>query len=147
MTLTSRAGDVFDSQTGILSIPQDVVGARTYTDVQITVSKVIELGEAPSLGNEDTYDVLTNRLKIPLVRAAGIEYFNVSVLVCAVLKVGAYKINAITIQSSGFINQKNALAQLRPQNFYDEATAYADFIQDGSCAVVTHSLLYDRNKP
>ena len=41
MTLTSRAGDVFDSQMGILSIPQDVVGARAYTDVQITVSKVI----------------------------------------------------------------------------------------------------------
>ena len=112
MTLTSRAGDVFDSQTGILSIPQDVVGARAYTDVQITVSKVIELGDAPSLGNEDTYDVLSNRLQIPLVRAAGVEYFNVSVLVAAVLKVGAYKINPIAIQGSGFTDRKNAVAQL-----------------------------------
>lgn len=147
MTLSSRAGDVFDSQTGVLSIPQVVVGAKTYTDVQITVSKVMELGYPPSFGNVDTYDVSTNRLQIPSVMVSGFEYFNVSVLVGEVLRVGSYKINPIAVQSSSFINRKNAVAQVGAQNFFYDATAYADFFQEGSYSVVTHSLLYDRNNP
>lgn len=144
---SSWAEDIFDPTTGILTIPQITVGQITYTDVKITVGSLLSIGVAPANGVNDIYDSKKNQLQIPLVNSAGIRYFNVSITVGTIISIGGSKINVIPVSSTSFDNRKIAAAAIGPQSLSFTAIAYADFFQDETYSMVTHSLIYDVNNP
>jgi uncharacterized protein (TIGR01370 family) len=80
--------DVYSSATNQLSIPAVLVGRTVYSNVIVTVDKVLQVGSAPASRALDTYDAATNQLFIPAVAVGASTYYNVLVTAGQVLSVG-----------------------------------------------------------
>ena len=143
MSQACWAEDSFDTKTGILTITQIKVGSVTYSDVKVTVDGIISIGAAPASGADDSYDLNTKQLQMPVVSASGIRYYNVLIKVGNIISVGSSKVIPIPVLSTSFQNKKTVIASLGPQNLSADAIAYADFFQDGTYSVVTHTLDYN----
>ena len=83
-----QAADRFNPINNQLTIPQVVVEDTVYTNVVITVAKVISLNGGVPVNNFDTFNVQNNQLSIPLVYVGDVEYTNVVINVGEILKVG-----------------------------------------------------------
>jgi hypothetical protein len=81
--------DVYDVQTGVLTIPSVLVGTTYYKDVQITLGSLVSVGTAHGVsGAFDTYRVETNELFVPVVRVGSSLYYNVVVTVGSLINYG-----------------------------------------------------------
>ena len=63
----ARAVDTYNPANGQLNIPFVTVGDTTYTNVIVSVGKVISVGSAPGFGSNDYYDLINGQLTIPCV--------------------------------------------------------------------------------
>ena len=83
---TSNAVDIYDGSK--LFIPFVFVGPTIYSDVQVTVGKIISVANGKANPIYDRYDPATNQLSIPAVKVGGTTYTNVTIEVGSVLAVG-----------------------------------------------------------
>lgn len=86
LTKTSLASDVFDGTN--LKIPVITIGDTTYTNVQVTLGKVISI-YGKSVGNSDSYNSSNNQLSIPYVYANNNIYTDVIIEIGKVVSVGS----------------------------------------------------------
>ena len=85
----AQAADTYDATKSTLTIPVLKVGETYYSDVIITLGKVVSVGSASSSYlSYDTYTAASNQLAIPYVTVASITYYNVVITVGNVLSVG-----------------------------------------------------------
>lgn len=100
-SLPSLAADTYNSSKSTLTIPLVKVGSTYYSDVEITLGKVLSVGTAGSNDpSYDTYDASTNQLTIPVVNSGSSTYYNVVVTVGKVLKTGSSCATAAACTSS-----------------------------------------------
>ena len=86
----AEAADTYDSSKSTLTIPLVKAGSTYYSDVEITLGKVVSVGTQSSNAlSYDTYDSSTNQLTIPIVTSGSSTYYNVVVTVGKVLKTGS----------------------------------------------------------
>ena len=86
---SAQAADTYDATKSTLTIPLVKVGEAYYSDVIITLGKVVSVGSASSSYlSYDTYTAASNQLAIPQVIVGGITYYNAVVTVGNVLSVG-----------------------------------------------------------
>lgn len=107
-----KAADVYDSNTGILSITKVAVGDTLYYKVLVTIDQVISIG---SYGTDsyDTYESSKNLLTIPVVTVGSATYYNVSVTIRSVISIGS--------SCTGITNCTNSL-YTAPASFADNIT-------------------------
>lgn len=107
-----KAADVYDSNTGILSISKVAVGDTLYSKVLVTIDQVISIG---SYGTDsyDTYESSKNLLTIPVVTVGSATYYNVSVTIRSVISIGS--------SCTGITNCTNSL-YTAPASFADNIT-------------------------
>ena len=74
---TSNAVDIYDGSK--LFIPFVFVGPTIYSDVQVTVGKIISVANGKANPIYDRYDPATNQLSIPAVKVGGTTYTNVTI--------------------------------------------------------------------
>jgi hypothetical protein len=87
--LNAHAADTYDATKSTLTIPVLRVGETYYSDVTITLGKVMSVGSvSSSYLSYDTYTAASNQLAIPQVTVGSITYYNVVVTVGNVLSVG-----------------------------------------------------------
>ena len=82
------AVDTFNPANGQLTIPQVIVGNVTYSNIVITVGKVISIGILPSTSTYDTFDVATGQLSIASVIVEEKIYYAVVITVGNVISIG-----------------------------------------------------------
>ena len=155
----AQAANTYDSTKSTLTIPVLKVGETYYSDVIITLGKVVSVGSASSSYlSYDTYTAASNQLAIPQVTVASITYYNVVVTVGNVLSVGGTCASlaactssstssdsiyygpatyATTIQTSyapGTLSSASALTNRSRYLFSDSATqsTSASYLQVGS---------------
>ena len=155
----AQAADTYDATKSTLTIPVLKVGETYYSDVIITLGKVVSVGSASSSYlSYDTYTAASNQLAIPYVTVASITYYNVVVTVGNVLSVGGTCASlaactssstssdsiyygpatyATTIQTSyapGALSSASALTNRSRYLFSDSATqsTSASYLQVGS---------------
>jgi hypothetical protein len=88
-SLPLYAADTYDSSKSTLTIPLVKVGSTYYSNVEVTLGKVLSVGTQSSNAlSYDTYDSSTNQLTIPIVNSGSSTYYNVVVTVGKVLKTG-----------------------------------------------------------
>ena len=80
--------DSYNPTNGQLSIPSVSVGPTSYTNVVVTLGKVLEIGNFPAVGANDTYSPTSGILTIPSVVVGNQTYFNVSVTIGQIISVG-----------------------------------------------------------
>jgi uncharacterized protein (TIGR01370 family) len=80
--------DVYSASTNQLSIPAVLVGNTVYSNVVVTVDKVLQVGASPAGKAIDVYDPVSNQLFIPVVAVGAESYYNVAITVGNVLSVG-----------------------------------------------------------
>jgi len=83
---TTAQADSYDAASNQLSIPLVLVGDTLYSNVLITVGKVLYVGGGAPFSAYDSYS--GNQLAIPSVTVGAATYTNVGVTVASVLKVG-----------------------------------------------------------
>jgi hypothetical protein len=88
LALPQAHADTYDAASNRLSIPAVLVGSTFYTDVQVTVAKVLYVGSGAPVSAYDTYIEASNQLSVPSVTVGGTAYTNVLVNVGEVLSVG-----------------------------------------------------------
>lgn len=87
-TSVAWAADVYNPDNNQLTIASVDVAGTTYTNVVVTVGKVLSVkGGIPS-GVSDSYNVALNQLTIPAVQVGSTTYTNVVITVGQVLSVG-----------------------------------------------------------
>ena len=85
----AQAADTYDATKSTLTISVVKVGETYYSDVIITLGKVVSVGSASSSYlSYDTYTATSNQLAIPQVTVGSTTYYNVVVTVGGVLSVG-----------------------------------------------------------
>ncbi len=157
-----HATDSFNPTTGVLAIPSVQLGATQYSNVTVKIGtySIVSVGNASTaaVAVADTFNPQTNRLSIVGVNVNGVVYGNVIVQLGAdysVQSVGGSSplpTPPIAVKASSYLNKAAAAAtvgsQLLPQEVaLGNAVAYADFFQDGSYSMVTHSLEYNVQDP
>ena len=83
------AVDAYNPANGQLNIPFVTVGDTTYTNVIVSVGKVISVGSAPGFGTNDYYDLINGQLTIPSVILGAETYYNVVATLEKVISVGS----------------------------------------------------------
>jgi hypothetical protein len=100
-SLPLYAADTYDTSKSTLTIPLVKVGNTYYSDVEITLGKVVSVGTVGSNDpSYDTYDASTNQLSIPVVTSGNATYYNVVVTLGKVLKTGSRCATAAACSSS-----------------------------------------------
>ncbi len=82
------ASDVYNPATNQLRIQSVMVSDSTYSDVVITVGKVVSIAGGQPKGTVDTYNALLNQLTVPSVQVNNSTYTNVIITVDRVITVG-----------------------------------------------------------
>ncbi|MCG8336897.1 MAG: hypothetical protein MJE63_20515, partial [Proteobacteria bacterium] len=82
------AFDTYNPKNNQLSIPIVSVNSIIYSDVIVTIDKVIDIGSSASTTQYDLYDQVTNQLVIPSVKVGSSTYNNVVVTISSVLNIG-----------------------------------------------------------
>jgi hypothetical protein len=85
----AHAQDLYDPQTGQLSIPSLVIGNARYSNVVLTPASVLYVNRGNPGGSVDTYDPSTHTLSIPSVSFNGNTYTNVGITVGKVSSIGS----------------------------------------------------------
>ena len=83
--------DTYDAETNRLTIPSVLLGDTVYSNVVITVGRVLSVSGGTLAANYDVYDGDTNVLTIPSVNAYGANYSNVAITPGQVISVGGSK--------------------------------------------------------
>ena len=86
--IPAGAVDTYNPANGQLNIPFVTVGDTTYTNVIVSVGKVISVGSAPGFGSNDYYDLINGQLTIPSVSLGAETYYNVVATLEKVISVG-----------------------------------------------------------
>ena len=84
----SWALDSYNSSTGVLSIPYVALGNVLYSNVNITVDKILAAGTQAVADSYDTYNPVNNQLSIPSVQVGTAKYYNVVITVGQIISVG-----------------------------------------------------------
>ena len=87
-SINALALDNYNPANNQLTINQVAVGSVTYSNVVITVGKVISIGTTPSNLTYDTYDAATGQLSVSSVLVGGSTYNNVVVTVGSIISIG-----------------------------------------------------------
>ncbi|HWI81711.1 VCBS repeat-containing protein, partial [Ramlibacter sp.] len=150
--------DVYDASSNQLTIPAvQIAGtAVVYTNVVVDIgrARIVSSGAPAGTRRVNSYNPRTNRLSVPAALVGQQLYSNVLLQLGAdfrVLSVGAAlgaPGSPLPVQPSSYEQKIAAAAALGPQPMPAEvqsgnAVAFADFFQDGSWSMVTHSLEYD----
>jgi hypothetical protein len=85
---SAHAADVYTPSNNQLRVPLVEVSGRTYTDVLLTVDRVVHVWGGNPNGSIDTYNPALNQLSIPQVLVGTQKYTNVVITVGQVLSVG-----------------------------------------------------------
>ena len=146
LSLNCTATDRYNPQNRQLFIPSVQVDVNLYSNVVITVGDVLNVGNAPASTTYDIFNNNNNQLTIPAVTVGTSTYYNVTVTVASVISVG--ETVPISVLKSSYENKVSAGRFLGPQRIMGgDATAFADFLQNGSYTMVTMTLEYDPKKP
>lgn len=103
ITTVSWAADAYNPTTNQLTAANVSAFGTTYTQVVLTVDKVLSVGGGAPQSSVDTYDDRTNQLTIASVDVKGTTYTNVVITVGQVLNVGGTLLqtpNGLTCASS-----------------------------------------------
>jgi hypothetical protein len=163
---TARTADTYNPAFNQLTIPKLSAYGKTYTNVVITVGKVLSVNGPTVNIPFDSYDPATNRLTIVSVISNGSEYSNVIVTVNQVLGVAGV---FLPVAKTGYENKINYTQKFAAQygrlitpNIYDSppiaqfsdeqgfetrAIAYADFEHNGTLGAITISTRYTNAFP
>jgi hypothetical protein len=146
LAINCSATDTYNAQNRQLLIPTVKVDVNLYSNVVITVGDVLSVGNAPASSSYDSFNSNNNQLTIPSVTVGTSTYYNVTVTVASVLSVGTTV--PIPVLKSSYENKISAGRFLGPQEkMGNDATTFADFLQNGSYTLVTMTLEYDNKKP
>ena len=77
----SWALDSYNSSSGVLTIPYVALGNVLYSNVNITVDKILAAGTQAVADAYDTYNPVNNQLSIPSVQVGTAKYYNVLITV------------------------------------------------------------------
>lgn len=105
--LVASAGDTYDTSTSVLTIDSVAVGDTLYSNVRVTLSSLVRVGEQSVTNGYDTYNQSTNELSIPSVVVGASTYYNVVVKVGRVLSVGG-SCNGVSACYSALIGATNS---------------------------------------
>jgi len=152
------ASDTYNPVNGQLTIPIVRVGSTNYTNVVITVGKVLSVGTNPTPYAVDFYQAATNQLIIPIVNVGSNTFNNVVVNVGSVISIGGQMPTgspSSIVQASSYLNAKNIGIgpQTIPMNVIPQHPnmpelinggpyAFGDFFQDGTLAMIAASGIY-----
>jgi hypothetical protein len=113
------AGDIYDAESNVVTIPLVKVGDMFYTNVRASVDEVLSVGNFESVYTYDIYDAATNRLFIPSVNAYGTTFKNVLITVGDVHSVAS----GASLSSPHYSYVADAIPDLRHYyQFVDEGT-------------------------
>ena len=104
LSLPVHGADSFDGKT--LTVPKVFVGGTLYSDVQLTVGKVLSVEGGDARNIYDRYNTANNQLIIPSVAVGGNSYTNVTIEVGSVVSVGGIS----TTLSANFKNTTSLLS-------------------------------------
>ena len=79
--------DSYNPANGVLTISKVAVGDVLYSNVSITVDKVLTVGAQAVVDSYDTYNTVNNQLSIPSVQVGAEKYYNVVITVGKVISV------------------------------------------------------------
>jgi uncharacterized repeat protein (TIGR03803 family) len=86
---TSAYADTFNLSNKQLSIPSIVIGGATFTNMVVTVGKIVTAPSGTSAnGNEDSYDPQTGLLTVQTVTVGSATYHNAVVSVASLVSCG-----------------------------------------------------------
>jgi hypothetical protein len=97
--MPAHAVDIYDGNK--LFIPFVFVGPTLYSDVQVTVGKIISIANGKARDIYDSYNSTNNQLSIPSVKVGDKIYLNVTIEVGSVLAVGG---SAQTFQTEAYLS-------------------------------------------
>jgi hypothetical protein len=92
LAAATRAGavDTYDPATRQLTIPTLKIGAATYSDVVVSIARVVSGPSGTSAtGSVDSYDPASGELKVPEVFVGSIPYFNVVAAIGYLASIGS----------------------------------------------------------
>lgn len=104
VSLSAHAMDIFDGSK--LLIPNVFLGGTLYSDVQVTVGKVLSIEGGTANNIYDRYNPANNQLTIPSVKVGNVTYTNVTIEVGSVISAGGFS----TPIPSGFTNTSAVVA-------------------------------------
>jgi 6-phosphogluconolactonase (cycloisomerase 2 family) len=86
----THATDLYDAAGKVLTIPTLEIGSATYSDVKVTVGKIVTLpsGSFPN-DSVDRYDPVSGQLTVPSVELNNAIYYNAVVTVAALDSIGS----------------------------------------------------------
>lgn len=153
------AANSYDAATHTLNLSAVRLSGTgtTYTDVVVEPGnyRIVSAGAAPATAAASRYVPASRRLSLPAVTVNGTSFGNVLLELGAdmrVLSVGGGSTQTANVPreaaDSSYANKVAAAAELGAQELPGEvlqgnAVAFADFFQDGSLGMVTHTLEYD----
>jgi hypothetical protein len=158
----AEGADSYNPATSVLTIPQVRIAGSTTVYVNVVLglgsSKVISSGSPSTLPAIDTFVPSTNRLSIPLMTSGGGSYGNILLELAPdarVISIGGTTVQTspapITVLPSSYENKMLGASlgsQPLPQEvLVSNSVAFADFFQDGSLSMVTHTLDYSASDP
>ncbi len=86
---SAHAADTFDLSNRHLTIPSIVIGGATYTNMVVTVGKIVSAPSGTSAnGSEDSYDPQTSLLTVQTVIVGSATYHNAVVSVASLVSCG-----------------------------------------------------------
>jgi len=80
--------DYYNSASGVLTISQVAVGDVLYSNVNITVDKILASSTQVVADSYDTYNPVNNQLSIPSVQVGSAKYYNVVITVGQIISFG-----------------------------------------------------------
>jgi hypothetical protein len=86
---SASAVDLYDTANRQLTIPSLQIGLQQYSNVVLTVGKVVSPPSGASPNGQDTYDPVTGYLTVPDVFVGAQEVFNVVVTVASLQSIGS----------------------------------------------------------
>jgi hypothetical protein len=142
-SFSSYAQDIYSDN--VLNIPKVLVGSKIYTNVKLTIAKVISVNGGESNQNYDIYDTTNNILKVSNVIVGNSQYSNVTASIDKVLSVddwlyldpSQWKLSSIT--QTGVIDLSLAAPM---KNGHFNLLAVGDLNGDGNDDLVLGPLIF-----
>jgi hypothetical protein len=158
--------DSYNAESGVLTISKVAVGEVLYSNVNITVDKILAASTQAVNDSYDTYNPVNNQLSIPSVQVGSAKYYNVLITVGQIISVGnsckgllvCYKVNpqsAIPFFKTSYENMKGyGLSEMdfpietawKTYNENSPAFGTADFFKSGNIDFFIAKGNYDLNK-
>ena len=80
--------DSYNAESGVLTISKVAVGDVLYSNVKITVDKILAASTQVVADSYDTYNPVNNQLSIPSVQVGSARYYNVLITAGQIISVG-----------------------------------------------------------